>query len=80
MDALCKGEQKHGGYFTGTGFVPCEKCYDKSVEYLVSQIHVNRWSSEVLLDWSVSNLNEEELTFIKNFWKCMRESYDRNSN
>lgn len=79
IDALCKGEQKRGGYFTGTGFVPCIKCYDKPVEDVVAHIKVNRWSSEELLDWSARSYdNKEELVFIKNFWRCMGESYDRN--
>lgn len=78
VDALCKGEQKRGGYFTGTGFVPCIKCYDRNPEDVVAHIKVNRWSSEGLLDWSVRSYdNKEELVFIENFWRCMGDSYDR---
>ena len=80
IDAFCKSEQRFGGYFNGTGFVPCAKCYDKPVEDLISQIKINRWSSEEILDRTAYSPDKEESSFTENFWQCMEDSYDRNTN
>lgn len=78
VDAFCKGKQKKGGVFTGTGFVPCAKCYDRDPEDILTQVSVNRLSAQ---PFTVTDFSKEgTLDFIKSFWECMEESYDRNSN
>lgn len=68
VEAFLKGEQHFGGYFSGTGFVPCEKCHFRPVEDVVQQILTNRISCEEFLDWSSRSYSEEELDFCKRFW------------
>ncbi len=42
IEAFLVGEQKRGGFFEGTGFVPCSCCYDRTPEDLISTIDTNR--------------------------------------
>ncbi len=69
IEAFLKGEHKKGGYFCGTGFVPCEKCYDKPVEEVMNVIKVNRICPTPFENYGRKGYSDEEKEFIVKFWK-----------
>lgn len=42
IEAFLVGDQKRGGFFEGTGFVPCSCCYDRNPEDLINHIDTFR--------------------------------------